>query len=93
MTNPHIGTSFSDVLDEEGIRKEVMVHATAQILAWHLQQEMAANGISKTAMARRMATSRSQLDRLLDPTNPHVELATIQRAAAAVGRTLHIELR
>lgn len=92
MTNPHIGSSFADFLDEEGIREEVTTDAIKRVLAWQLQQEMAAHGLSKTAMARRMSTSRSQLDRLLDPTNPHVELATIQRAAA-VGRTLHIELR
>ncbi len=91
--NPHIGSSFADFLDEEDIRDDVTAEAIKRVLAWQLQQEMATKGLSKTAMAQRMATSRSQLNRLLDPTNPHVELATIQRAAVAVGRTLHIELR
>ena len=93
MSNPHMGTSFADFLEDEGIRDEVTAHAIKRVLAWQLEQEMTARGISKSAMARRMATSRSQLDRLLDPDNPHVELATMQRAAAALGRTLHIELR
>ena len=93
MTNPHIGSSFADFLDEEGIRPEVTAEAVKRVLAWQLGEEMAATGTTKTAMARRMGTSRSQLDRLLDPANPHVELATLARAAAALGRTLHIELR
>lgn len=93
MTNPHIGSSFDDFLEEEGIREEVTAEAIKRVLAWQLEREMAAGGLTKTAMARRMATSRSQLDRLLDPENPHVELATLQRAATAVGRTLQIELR
>ena len=93
MTNPHIGSSFADFLDEEGIREEVTAAAVKRVLAWQIEREMAATGLTKTAMARRMATSRSQLDRLLDPTNPHVELTTLARAASALGRTLSIELR
>jgi antitoxin HicB len=93
MTNKHIGSSFSDFLDEEGIREDVTTHAIKQVLAWQIQQEMTAQGLSKSAMARRMKTSRTQLDRLLDPANDKVQLETMQRAAAAVGRALHLELR
>jgi antitoxin HicB len=63
------------------------------VLAWQIQEAMAAQGLSKTAMAKRMNTSRTQLDRLLDPGNTNVQLETLQRAAAAVGRKLHFELR
>jgi antitoxin HicB len=93
MTNAHIGSPFSDFLDEEGIRDEVTTYAIKQVLAWQIQREMAAQGLSKSAMARRMKTSRAQLDRLLDPGNDKVQLDTLQRAAVAIGRTLHVELR
>lgn len=90
--NRHIGSSFEDFLKDEGIREEATVHAIKRVLAWQIEQAMTAQGISKSEMARRMKTSRAQLDRLLDPENDRVQLDTIQRAAAAVGRTLHLEL-
>ena len=93
MTNTHIGSSFSDFLEEEGIREAVETHAVKQVLAWQIQQEMEAQGLSKSAMAKRMNTSRTQLERLLDPDNDKVQLETMQRAAAAVGRKLYLELR
>lgn len=93
MTHPHIGPTFSEFLDEEGIREEVTTHAIKRVLAWQIQQEMTAQGLSESAMARRMKTSRTQLDRLLDPAHDTVQLETMQRAAAAVGRSLHLELR
>ena len=90
--NPHIGSSFSDFLDEDGIREEVTAHAIKRVLAWQIAQAMKQQRISKVEMARRMKTSRAQLDRLLDPNNDKVQLDTVQRAAAAVGRNLHMEL-
>lgn len=93
MRNVHLGSSFDDFLDEEGIREEVTTHAVKQVLAWQIEQAMAAQGLSKSAMAKRMKTSRTQLERLLDPTNDKVQLETMQRAAAAVGRKLSVELR
>jgi hypothetical protein len=93
VTNEHFGSSFDDFLDEEGIRDEVTAYAVKRVLAWQIQQEMTAQGLSKSAMAKRMKTSRTQLDRLLDPSNVKVQLETMQRAAAAVGRRLHLELR
>jgi antitoxin HicB len=90
--NPHIGSSFSDFLKEEGIYEEVTTHAIKRVLAWQIEQAMKEQGISKVEMAKRMKTSRAQLDRLLDPKNDKVQLDTVQRAAVAVGRKLHIEL-
>lgn len=92
MSSEHIGSSFSEFLDEEGIREDVEIHAIKQVLAWQIQQEMTAQGLSKSAMAQRMRTSRTQLERLLDPDNDRVQLDTMQRAAAAVGRSLRLEL-
>ncbi|HEX3881307.1 MAG TPA: helix-turn-helix transcriptional regulator [Stellaceae bacterium] len=90
--NPHIGSSFSDFLKEEGIYEEVTAHAIKRVLAFQIEQAMKEQGITKVEMARRMKTSRAQLDRLLDPENDKVQLDTVQRAAAAVGRKLHMEL-
>jgi hypothetical protein len=90
--NPHIGSSFSDFLKEEGFYEEVTAHAIKRVLAWQIEQAMKEQGITKVEMAKRMKTSRAQLDRLLDPENDKVQLDTVQRAAAAVGRKLHMEL-
>jgi len=90
--NPHIGSAFSDFLKEEGIYEEVTTHAIKRVLAWQIVQAMEKEGITKVEMAKRMKTSRAQLDRLLDPNNDKVQLDTVQRAAVAVGRQLHMEL-
>ncbi|HTR13116.1 MAG TPA: helix-turn-helix transcriptional regulator [Roseiarcus sp.] len=91
-TNPHFGSSFDDWLKEQGIYEEATTHAIKRVLAWQIEQAMKAQGISKAEMARRMHTSRTQLERLLDPDNDKVQLDTVQRAAAAIGRTLKLEL-
>ena len=91
-TNQHFGSSFDDWLKEQGIYAETTAHAIKRVLAWQIEQAMKAQGISKAEMARRMHTSRTQLDRLLDPDNDKVQLDTVQRAAVAIGRTLRLEL-
>ncbi len=90
--NRHIGSSFDDFLKEEGLHEEVTAHAIKRVLAWQIERAMKEQGITKVEMAKRMKTSRAQLDRLLDPKNDKVQLDTVQRAAAAVGRKLHMEL-
>ncbi len=90
--NPHTGSSFDDFLKEEGIYEECTANALKRVLAWQVEQEMRRQKITKSAMAERMKTSRSQLDRLLDPEKTGVSLETMQRAAAVVGRELRIEL-
>ena len=87
-----IGSSFEDFLKEEGIYEEVQAQALKEVIAWQIEQAMRTGGITKTAMAKRMATSRAQLDRLLDPNNTSVTLHTLQKAAAVVGRRLRLEL-
>jgi hypothetical protein len=92
-TNPHIGGSFDDFLAEEGILEECEYGALKEIIADQVRKAMEELNLSKTAMAARMATSRRQLERLLDPTAPsNVTLATMAKAARAVGRELKIEL-
>jgi hypothetical protein len=87
-----IGSSFDDFLAEQGILRECEEQAIKQILADQIKAAMAQDSLTKTAMAVRMQTSRRALDRLLDPKNTGVTLHTLQRAAAAVGRQLRLEL-
>jgi antitoxin HicB len=90
--NPHLGSSFDDFLKEEGTYEETTLLAIKRVLAWQLEQAMKEQGLTKAEVAKRMNTSRAQLDRLLDPQNGKVQLNTLQRAAVAVGRKLHLEL-
>ena len=83
---------FDDFLAEQGILEEAEERAIKEIIADQIRAAMAAQGLTKTAMAARMKTSRRQLERLLDPANPPVTLATLGRAARSVGRTLRVEL-
>lgn len=92
MTHPHIGSSFDDFLKEEGIEDAAHAVAIKRVLAWQIVEAMRERGFTKSEMARRMKTSRAQLDRLLDPENERVQLDTVQRAASAVGKTLRLEL-
>jgi antitoxin HicB len=90
--NLHIGSSFESWLEEEGIREEVTAAAVKAVIAEQLAAEMKRKGITKVRMAEMMNTSRAQVDRLLDPTNPSATLETLMRAARAVGRELRLEL-
>jgi hypothetical protein len=90
--NPHIGSSFDDFLKEEGIYQDVQTTAIKRVLASQLEAAMKTRKLTKVEMARRMRTSRVQLDRLLDPDNDSVTLATLRRAAAVVGREVRLEL-
>jgi antitoxin HicB len=92
MSKKHIGSTFEDFLKEEGTYEEITTHATKRVLAWQVSEAMKQKGISKMEMARRMRTSRSQLDRFLDPDNDKVLLETVQRAASAIGKRVSISL-
>jgi len=84
--------TFDDFLAEQGILESCEDQAVKEIIAAQLAEAMKAQGLTKSAMAERMKTSRRQLDRLLDPATPSVTLDTLRRAASAVGRTLRVEL-
>jgi antitoxin HicB len=90
--NPRIGSSFESFLEEEGILEECTAAAVKRVLARQIEQAMRERGLTKSAMAKAMRTSRPALDRLLDPDNPSVTLDTLQRAASTVGRKLRLEL-
>jgi antitoxin HicB len=93
VTNPHMGSSFDDFLKEDGIFEEVQARALKRALSEQLDDAMQTSKLTKVVMARRMATSRSQLDRVLDPANLSIQLDTLIKAAHAVGKTVEIRLK
>jgi len=92
MGKKNLGSSFDDFLKEEGLLEDATATAVKRYIAFRLAEKMAADNLSKSEMARRMETSRSALDRLLDPSNPAVTLQTLQSAAQALGGRLKVEL-
>ena len=88
----HSGSAFDSFLDQEGIREEVEAVAIKRVLAWQLEQAMKEQQKTKQSMARQLRTSRSQLDRLLDPRNISVTLDTITRAARVLGKRVIIRV-
>lgn len=90
--NPHIGSDFDDFLREDGLLEEVQAVAVKRVLAHQIEKSMEEAQLTKTAMARRMHTTRAQLDRLLNPDNPSTTLSTLVKAAEAVGKKLKISL-
>lgn len=92
MARKNIGSAFDDFLEEEGLLKEATAVAVKRYIAYQLAEKMEEEKLSKAEMARRMQTSRSALDRLLDPDNSSVTLQTLQSAVQALGGRLRIEL-
>lgn len=91
-SNPYMGSSLDDLLEEEGTLAEIESIAIKRVIAWQVKQAMEEKKLTKQAMAKEMKTSRSSLDRLLDPNNPSVTLETIERAAKAIGKRVRLEL-
>lgn len=88
----HIGSSFDEFLREQGLYEQVTSLAWKRVLAWQIAEGMRQAGISKTEMAQRMKTSRTQVERLLDPDNANVLLETIQKAATVVAKRVVVDL-
>jgi antitoxin HicB len=87
----HMGSSIDDFLKEEGVFEEAQALAVKEVVAWQLDEAMKKRKISKNRMATLLKTSRTQVDRLLNPKND-ITLSSLQRAAAIVGRRVMIEL-
>ncbi len=92
MKNKHLGSSFDEFLEQEGLRADTEAVAIKRVIAYQIEMEMERVKLSKSAMAAKMHTSRPALSRLLDPNNPSVTLQTLERAAMALGKSLRIEL-
>lgn len=90
--NPHIGSSFDDFLIEEDIFEAATANATKRVIAWQIQHEMDILKLNKTAMAKKMHTSRAALNRLLDEEDTSLTLSTLISAAKALGKKVKIEL-
>lgn len=91
MSKKHIGSSLDDFLKEEGAFEDMQALAVKEVVVWQLTEAMEKQSLSKARLAVLLKTSRSQVDRLLDPSRD-VTLSTLQRAAALVGRKVQIEL-
>jgi DNA-binding Xre family transcriptional regulator len=87
-----IGSSFDEFLQEEGMLAQAEAVAVKRVIAFQLEETMAKEHISKTEMAKRMNTSRSAINRLLDPLNTSITLATIENAVMAMGKRLQIQV-
>jgi antitoxin HicB len=92
MKEEYIGSDFDDFLEEEGLLADAEAFAIKRVIAYQITQIMVEQNITKTAMARKMNTSRAALNRLLDPNNKSVTLLTLERASTALGKKLQIEL-
>lgn len=92
MDKKHIGSDFDEFLEEEGLLEDAEAVSAKRVIAFQIAQEMKREHLSKSELAQRMNTSRSAVERLLDPANRSVTLSTLEKAASAVGKKLKVEL-
>ena len=90
--NPYLGSSVDDFFAADGLLEEIEAAAIKRVIALELQLELDRKQMTKTELARRLDTSRSQLDRILDPSNESITLNTLMKAAARLGKRLHVSL-
>jgi DNA-binding Xre family transcriptional regulator len=92
VRNKHRGSSLDDLLAQEGVLEDFQAKAVKEVVAWQLAEAMRERKLSKNQLAKQMHTSRTQVDRVLDPEAGNVTIETLQRAAELVGRRVKIEL-
>jgi predicted XRE-type DNA-binding protein len=92
MANKNMGSSIDDFLRDEGVLEAFQARSIKEVIAWQLEKAMTEGKISKRRLAEMMHTSRTQVDRVLDPTDGNVTIETLQRAAAVLGRRVTVEL-
>lgn len=93
MNENYVGSSFDSFLDEENISESVKNEAVKRLISYGLLEEMKKQNINKTEMAKKMSTSRASLNRLLNPYNDSVTLATLTKAANVLGKKLVLQLQ
>lgn len=89
----HVGSSFDEFMESEELATEINAIAVKRVLAFKLKEAMEKKGLNKSQMAEKMHTSRSALERFLDPNNISITLATMEKAARAIGKRLEIKLK
>ena len=92
MRKKNIGSSFDDFLQEEVILDETTAVALKRVISWQIAEEMKAQQLTKTTLAKRMHTSRAALNRLLDENDASLTLTTLASAAAALGKKINLQL-
>lgn len=92
VENRHKGSTLDSFLEQEGVLAEFQARAIKEVIAWQLAEAMRERKLSKSQLAIMMHTSRSQVNRVLDPNDGNVTLETLQRAAEMVGRRVQLEL-
>ena len=92
MSKKNIGRSFDDFLQEEALLESSTAVALKRVIAWQIDQEMKAQKLTKTELAKRMHTSRAALNRLLDENDASLTLTTLASAAAALGKKVNLQL-
>jgi predicted XRE-type DNA-binding protein len=92
MNNVAIGSSFDDFLEEEKLKEEVESGAIKKLIAYQMQEKLKEEHLTKTELAQRLETSRSAVNRLLDPYNDSITLSTLKKAAAILGKKIKVEL-
>ena len=92
MRKKNIGSSFDDFLQEEAILDETTAVALKRVISWQIAEEMKAQQLTKTMLAKRMHTSRAALNRLLDENDASLTLTTLASAAAALGKKISLQL-
>ena len=90
--NKHRGSTLDSFLESEGVLAEFQAKAIKEVIAWQLAAAMQERKLTKTKLAQLMQTSRTQINRVLDPEDGNVTIETLQRAAAIVGRRVQLEL-
>jgi DNA-binding Xre family transcriptional regulator len=90
--NKHRGSTLDSFLEEEGVLEEFQARAIKEVIAWQLVEAMRERKLSKSKLATMMGTSRTQVNRVLDPNDGNVTIETLQRAAAVVGRKVQLQL-
>ena len=92
MKNEYLGSRLDDFLESEGLLAECQAESIKKVLAWQIEQYLKENHVNKTQFAKELQTSRSQLNRLLDPTNVSLNLTTLAEVAAAIGKRVEVKL-
>jgi len=92
MKNKHIGSSFDGFLEEHGILASSQAEAIKRVISWQIQQHLESTQMKKSTFAKKLGTSRSQLDRLLDPANTSLNIKTLTTAAEVMGKRLELQL-